>query len=118
MTCRAFYPEKCSSSPRYIFIAGSLATALPRFSYFTQSTPARKQKNMSHLIIFGFVLCFASNTHTHTHMLGFYECIVLIHELMNAAAVQGFVSFIFHSQADTAIGGRLDDKKKNILGDL
>lgn len=60
LTCRAFYPEKCSSSPRYIFIAGSLAAALPRFSYFMQSTPARKQKNKSHLIILGFVLCFAT----------------------------------------------------------
>lgn len=48
-------------------------------------------------------------------MLGFYERVVLIPEPMKAA---GFVSFILHTQADTAIGGRLDGQKKEIHGDL
>lgn len=43
-------------------------------------------------------------------MLGFYECTVLIHELVKSTAVQGFMSFIFHAQADKAIGGKLDSK--------
>ena len=69
LTCGAFYSEECSGSPRYIFIAGSLATALPRLGYFMQSTLAGKQKNMGHPIISGFILGFESNT-----CRDFYEC--------------------------------------------
>lgn len=36
--------------------------------------------------------------------------VVLIHELLKATAMQGFLPFIFHSQADTEIRGMLDDK--------
>lgn len=66
-----FILGKCSGSPRYIFIAGSLATALPRLSYFMQSTLARKQENMGHPVI---QASSSASRATHTHMLQFYEC--------------------------------------------
>lgn len=69
LTHMAFYPGKCCSAARYIFIAGSLATALPRLSYFMQSTPAKKQKNMSRLIILGVILHFTSSTYVHVSVL-------------------------------------------------
>lgn len=110
LTCSPFYPEKCSGSPHYIFIAGSLATALPRLSYFMQSTLARKQKNTGHPIILGFILCFESNTHTCWDFMN----VVLIHELVKATAMQGFMSFIFHTQADTEIRGMLNNKNSTV----
>lgn len=62
-----------------------------------QSTLARKQKNMGHPIMSGFILCFESNTYTHA---GIFMNVVLIHELVKATAMQRFMSVIFHTRAD------------------
>lgn len=67
--------------------------------YSTQSTLGWKQKNMGHAIILGFVVYFEGNTDTH------FMNAVLIYELLTATAMQGFMSFIFHTQADTEIRG-------------
>ena len=106
-----FILRKCKGSPRYIFISGSLATALPRLSYLMQSTLASKQKNMGHPIILGFILCFESNTYTHGCN---FMNVVPIHELVKATAMQGFMSLVFHTQTDTEIKATLDKTNSSV----
>lgn len=103
-----FILRKCKGSPRYIFISGSLATALPRLSYLMQSALASKQKNMGHPIILGFILCFESNTYCD------FMNVVPIHELVKATAMQGFMSLVFHTQADTEIKATLDKTNSSV----
>lgn len=67
LTCGPFHPEKCDGSPRCIFIAGSLATALPRLGYSMQSALAGKTEKYgpTQNISLHHLLWRAA----HTHML-------------------------------------------------
>lgn len=105
-----FILRKCNGSPRYIFISASLATLLPLLGYLMRALlqvnrkKKKKEKKEDHPIIWGFFLCYESAA--CTHCCDFMNALP-IHELVKATAVQGFLSLIFHSQADTEIRGTL-----------
>lgn len=108
LTHMACYPGKCCGAARYIFVAGSLATALPRLRRFMQSAPCKETEKHepSHNI-----RCHPPLHQRHTRVRAgvFYECVVLIHELMKATAV--FVPFIFPQLGQRRKReGRLDNK--------
>lgn len=60
---------------------------------------------MGHPIILGFILCFREQ---HIHTCCNFMNALLIHEVVKATALRGFMSLIFHALADTEIRATLD----------